>query len=81
MAEEKLLEALVIYPGRTRDMRSLVNISASQAKRKEGVNQDVIIRAIVYVPELDIYVAVYESPCKVRSLNPRDVRGRKEGEG
>ena len=78
---EPLLEALVIYRRRTNDMRRLLNVSATQAKRRERTNQDVIIRAIVYVPELDIYVAVYESPRKVRSINPRDVRGRKEGEG
>jgi len=70
--QQKLLEALVIYPNeRTNDVRSLVNVSASQAKRKERVKQDIVVRAVLYVPELDIYVAVYESPRKVRSITPR----------
>lgn len=78
---EKLLETLCIYPNeRTNDVRRLVNIASTQAKRKEKTQKDIVIRAIVYVPELDIYVAVYESPFKTRSITPRDARGRKEGE-
>jgi len=68
---EKLLETLVIYRNeRTNDVRRLVNIASTQAKRKEKTQKDIVVRAIVYVPELDIYVAVYESPFKTRRIMP-----------
>ena len=76
--EKKVLEALVIYPNeRTNDRRRLVNIASAQAKRKEKTNKDIVIRAIQYIPELDIFVVMYESPFKTRSITPLEARGRK----
>lgn len=56
-----MLKSLVIVPNeRIRDMRSLVNIAAAEAKRKEGVHQDIPIKTVVYVPECGVWVALYE---------------------
>ena len=79
--EEKLLEALVIYPNeRTKDRRRLVNIASAQAKRKEKTKKDIVMRAIPYIPELNVFVAVYESPFKKRSITPLEARGREGSE-
>jgi len=56
-----VLKSLVIVPNeRTQDMRSLVNIASAEAKRREGTHQDIPIRALKFIPELGVYVAIYD---------------------
>jgi len=67
----KMLRALVLMPNeRTKDMRSLVNIASAEAKKREGVHEDIPIKTVIFVPECGCYVALYEAS---------DVRGRKAG--
>ena len=81
MTEEKLLDALIIYPNqRTNDLRRLVNIAGAEAKRKEKTKKDIVVRVVLYIPELNVYVAIYESPFKTRSITPLEARGRKGSE-
>ena len=75
--EEKLLSALVIHPNeRTGDIRRLVNIASAEAKRKEKTRENIVVRALLYVPELQVFVAVYEKPHKARSIASLEARGR-----
>lgn len=56
-----MLKALVISPNeRTIDLGSLVAIARSEACKREQVRVNPPIRALVFVAEVGIYVAVYE---------------------
>lgn len=56
-----MLKALVITPNeRTFDMGSLLAIARSEACRREHVKVNPAIRALVFVAELGVYVAVYQ---------------------
>jgi hypothetical protein len=58
-----MLKALVIFPNeRTADFGCLLAIARAEACRREQVNVNPPIRALVFVPELSIFVAVYEAP-------------------
>lgn len=72
-----MLRAIVIVPNeRTKDMRSLVNIAASEAKKREGVHRDIPIKTIKFIPELGVFIAIYE--CEYRASG---VRGLRAGRG
>lgn len=64
--EEKLLSALIIYPGkRTDSIQRLLNIASTQAKIKEKVKsgtRSIKVKTILFVPECGVYVAIYEKP-------------------
>ena len=66
--------------GRVSDVREIVNIAASLAKKRERVQNAIPILDICYLPKLGIYVAVYEAQKRdVRMASP-GVRGRKGSE-
>jgi hypothetical protein len=57
-----VLKALVISPNEhTIDLGSLLAVARAEACRREHVAVNPTVRALVFVPELDIYVAVYEA--------------------
>ncbi len=57
----KILKALVIVPNKkTTDLGSLLAIARSQACKREHAKENPVIRAMPFVPELGVYVAVYQ---------------------
>lgn len=58
-----MFKALVISPNkRTTDLGCLLAIARSEACRREHVKVNPAVRALVFVAELGVYVAVYEAP-------------------
>ncbi len=56
-----ILKALVIFPNeKTTDMGSLLAIARREACKREHVQENPVIRAMVFVAELGVYVAVYQ---------------------
>jgi hypothetical protein len=63
-----MLKALVICPNElTTDFGSLVAIARAEACRREYIGVNPPVRALVFVAELGVYVAVYEVANKVNS--------------
>ena len=57
-----MLKALVIAPNeKTVEFGSLLAIARSEACRRERVGVNPPVRALVFVPEVGVYVAVYEA--------------------
>jgi hypothetical protein len=57
-----MLKALVIFPNeKTRDMGDLLQISRAEARKREHTETNLPILAIVYVPQVQAYVAIYEA--------------------
>jgi hypothetical protein len=72
--QPKVLKAIVIVPNeKTTDLGSLLAIARSEACRREHIQENPIIRAMVFAPELGVYVAIYES--KTRDL-PKENCGK-----
>ena len=66
--------------GRACDMREIVNIASSLAKKREGAQHTIPIVEILFSAKLGVYVAIYEvQKSKVRMASP-GVRGRKGSE-
>ena len=60
-----LLRALVISPNeKTQDLGSLLAVARAEACRREHVSVNPTVRALVFVAELGVYVAVYEASDK-----------------
>jgi hypothetical protein len=56
-----LLKALVISPNeKTVEFGCLLAVARAEARRRERVEVNPPIRALQFVPELGVYVAVYE---------------------
>ena len=56
-----MLKALVIFANeRTCDLGVLLAIARSEACRREHTSVNPVVRALVFVAELGVYVAVYE---------------------
>jgi hypothetical protein len=63
-----MLKALVITPNlKTLDFGCLLAIARAEACRREQVKVNPPVRALVFVAELGVYVAVYEIPNKVNA--------------
>jgi hypothetical protein len=63
-----LLKALVISSNdKTRDLGSIVAIARSEACKREGSMVNPPVRALVFVAELGVYVAVYDAGEKTMS--------------
>jgi hypothetical protein len=61
-----MLKALIITPNeKTSEFGSLLAIARSEARKREGVRVNPPVRALVFVAELGVYVAVYEVSNKV----------------
>ncbi len=73
---EEFLKALVVYPNKkTEEIRSLINIACSVAKKIERTSEDICVKAIKYVPEVGVFVAIYVPPDKRRSIKPFVAKG------
>jgi hypothetical protein len=58
-----LLKALVILPNeKTTEVGSLLAIARSEARRREQTQVNPAIRALHFLPEITVYIAVYEAP-------------------
>lgn len=57
----EVLKALVIVPNiRTKEYGSLLAVARAEARKREHADKNPPILAIKLVPELGVYVAVYE---------------------
>jgi len=64
-----MLKALVISPNdRTSDVGCLMAIARSEACRREHIKDNPTVRALVFVAEVGVYVAVYEAPDKLGAV-------------
>jgi hypothetical protein len=65
-----MFKAIVITPNeRTVDLGSLLAIARSEACRREQVQVNPPVKALVFVAELGLYVAVYEVLVNGKSVN------------
>ncbi len=56
-----MLRALIIYPNeKTSEVGCLLAVARAEARRRERVEVNPPVRALHFVPELGVYVAVYE---------------------
>lgn len=63
-----MLKALVISPNeRTGDFGCLLAIPRAEARRREQITENPSVKAIVYIPEIVAYVAVYQAPDKINA--------------
>ena len=61
-----LLKALVIVPNsRTKEIGDLLAIARAEARKREHADKNPPIRALVFVPELQVYCAIYEVQVRV----------------
>ena len=58
-----MLKALVIVPNdNTNEVGSLLAVARAEARKRERSQVNPPIRALRFLPELNLYVAVYEAP-------------------
>jgi hypothetical protein len=58
-----MLRAIVITPNtKTKEIGDILAIARSQARKRERSQQNPPIRSLRFLPELNVYVAVYETP-------------------
>jgi hypothetical protein len=68
-----LLRALVIFSNeRTVDVGSLLAVARAEAGRREHTAVNPVVKAFVFVAEIRVYVAIYESPVKVEGAKVND---------
>jgi hypothetical protein len=73
-----VLKALVISPNeRTVDLGSFLAIARTEACRREQVKENPTVRALVFVAELGIYVAVYDAPDKPEGVISKSSASKK----
>ena len=61
-----MLKALVIVPNRrTNELGDLLAIARAEARKREHADKNPPIRALVFVPELQVYCAIYEAQVRV----------------
>jgi hypothetical protein len=57
-----MLKALVIVPNdKTRELGDLLAVSRAEARKREHADKNPPVRALMFIPELGVYVAVYEA--------------------
>ena len=57
-----MLKSLVIVPNsRTKEIGDLIAIARAEARKREHVDKNPPVRALVFVPELQVYCAIYEA--------------------
>jgi hypothetical protein len=58
------LSALVIHvDGRAMDLGDLLAVARAEARRRHGFKGGrILVKEILYVPSLDVYVALYQAP-------------------
>jgi hypothetical protein len=58
-----MLKALVIVQNeQTKEFGSLLAVARAEARKRERLDHNPPIRALSFLPELGIFVAVYEAP-------------------
>lgn len=63
-----MLKALVIMPNeRTKEVGSILAVARDTARKRENSQINPPIRALQFVPELGVFVAVYEA---IENINP-----------
>lgn len=68
-----MLKALVISPNeKTIEFGSLLAIARAEARKREQAQTNPPIRALQFIPELNVYIAVYETGENINSN--RDIR-------
>ena len=61
-----MLKALVIMPNeKTTDVGTLLAVARDAARRREGMQANPPIRALHFIAELGVFVAVYEAVDKI----------------
>lgn len=56
-----MLKALVIIPNdKTKEFGSLLAVARAEARKREHADRNPPVRALVFVPELQVYCAIYE---------------------
>jgi hypothetical protein len=74
---QMVFKAIVITPNeKTTDFGSLLAIARAEACRREGVVVNPSVRALVFVGELGVYVAVYEVLADGKLVNQNFVNGK-----
>ena len=69
-----MLKALVIIPNpRTREVGDLLAVARAEARKREHADRNPPIRALRFLPELGVYVAVYEAQDKQNGNAARKV--------
>jgi hypothetical protein len=67
-----MLKGIVITPNaKTDDLGSLLAIARSEACKREHVGVNPPVRALVFVAELGVYVALYEARVNRESVNQK----------
>jgi len=66
-----MLKALVIIPNsRTKELGALLAVARAEARKREQSQRNPLVRALEFLPELSVYVAVYEAePRKARGMS------------
>lgn len=58
----RMLKAIILMPNeKTTEVGSLLAIARGAARRREGIPENPPIRALRFIAELGVYVAVYEA--------------------
>jgi len=68
------LKSLVIVPNsRTKEVGDLLAIARAEARKREHADKNPPIRALRFLPELGVYVAVYEAQDKQKAKDSKKV--------
>lgn len=60
-----MLKALVIIPSSgTKEYGSLLAVARAEARKREHCKDNPPIRSLIFVPELQVYCAIYEAEPK-----------------
>lgn len=70
-----MLKALVIVPNaQTNEFGSLLAVARAEARKREHADKNSPVRSLLFVPELGVYVAIYEVP--ETQTNKAEVKGQ-----
>jgi len=77
-----MLKALVIVPNRrTKEYGSLLAVARAEARKREHADKNPPVRALVFVPQLQVYCAIYEAEnrgVQKPGVDKRGVHGKNE---
>ena len=69
-----MLKALVVTPNaKTTEFGSILAIARAEARKREQSKENPLIRALQFVPELGVFVAIYEA-CEKTNHDPKNPR-------
>jgi len=72
----EVLKALVIVPNeKTKEFGCLLAVARAEARKREHAEKNPPIRALRFLPELGVYVAVYEAQDKQKTSVAKKVEG------